>query len=324
MIRKVLRRLNRTVRVLRWSRAPVILMYHRVSDISIDPWDMAVHPLRFAEQIDALKRTRRVVHLKDLAQAEAGRLSCDKPIAAVTFDDGYSDVYRNARNILHRHDCPMTLFVTTGAIDSEREFWWDALTRVFLETSTLPEDLTVTVATKTLQWRVPPADDRIGRNKIYREVWACLRELPHEIQDQCISKIAHWAGCDIIARQEHRPMTREEMQGISDELISIGAHTVNHPALSSHSFEAQYREIAGSRTACEALSGCLVDTFAYPFGDYDDRTILAVRRAGFKYAYTSHGDVVRPGADPMRLPRVHVANWDGDVFLRKLVSGSWL
>src|SRR5260370_34836696 len=46
----------------RWIRstAPIILMYHRVADISIDPWGLAVHPRRFEEQIDSLTRTRRV------------------------------------------------------------------------------------------------------------------------------------------------------------------------------------------------------------------------------------------------------------------------
>jgi peptidoglycan/xylan/chitin deacetylase (PgdA/CDA1 family) len=217
----------------------------------------------------------------------------------------------------------MTLFVATGAIGSDSEFWWDALTRVFLETPSLPVELVMKIAKKHIRLRVPPAADKIGRNKVYHEVWASLREHPHEVQNQCIMEISSWAGCEITARPNYRAMTREEVQKISDGLISIGAHTINHPALPAHSLETQYREIVGSRSECEALTGCSVDAFAYPFGDYDDRTLSAVRRAGFKYAYTSHGGVVERGADPLHLPRLQIGNWDGDEFLRKLASGSF-
>ena len=89
MALQTLRRLRRLIKRQALSASPIILMYHRVADIKVDPWGLAVHPDRFDQQIDALTRFRRVVHLHDLIEAERSRTSGDKALAAVTFDDGY-------------------------------------------------------------------------------------------------------------------------------------------------------------------------------------------------------------------------------------------
>ena len=306
----------------RWIRgtAPIILMYHRVADLAIDPWGLAVRPARFEEQIDTLTRSRRVVHLHELLKAEECRSSRDKPLAAVTFDDGYHDVYTNARGILRLYDCPMTLFVTTGAIGATHEFWWDAISRIFLETELLPPSITFSTAGKTCHWSVPPFDESSGREKIFYEIWADLRRMPYDAQMRHVEELGRWAGCDLTARQSHRAMTREEVRNISDGLVVIGAHTVTHPTLPAHLYETQYYEIAESRRVCEELIGSPVNAFAYPFGDRDDATVSAVRQAGFALACTVDAGVVRPGTDPIRLPRIYVGDWNGDEFQKRLAE----
>ena len=320
MIPETLRRLRRFVdrRVL--GTAPIILMYHRVADIPADPWGLAVHPARFEEQIDALTRARRVVHLHDLIEAEQSRTSRDKPLAAVTFDDGYHDVYSNARRILRRYDCPMTLFLTTGAIGTAQEFWWDAICRIFLEIEFLPPNLSFEVAGKARHWSVPAFDQKSSREKIFYEIWAELRQRPYEAQMGGVDELGRWAGCSLVARESHRAMTKKEVRDISDGLVAIGAHTVTHPTLPAHRYENQYYEIAESRRICEELIDSPVNAFAYPFGDHDDVTVAAVRQAGFSWACTVNAGVVRRGTDPTRLPRLFIGDWDGDEFQKRLAG----
>jgi peptidoglycan/xylan/chitin deacetylase (PgdA/CDA1 family) len=320
MMPEALRRLKRFIDRRVFGTAPIILMYHRVADIPVDPWGLAVHPLRFEEQIDVLTRARRVVHLHDLIKAEQGRSSRDKPLAAVTFDDGYHDVYSNARRILRRYDCPMTLFVTTGAIGTAREFWWDTICRIFLETEFLPSNLSFEVAGETRHWPIPPFDKKSGREEIVYEIWAELRPRPHDAQMRGVGKLGQWAGCSLVAREAHRAMTKEEVREISDGLVVIGAHTVTHPTLPAHRYEDQYREIVESRRVCEELVDGPVNAFAYPFGDHDDATVSAVRKAGFSWACTVNPGFIRPGTDPIRLPRLYVGDWDGDEFQKRLAE----
>jgi peptidoglycan/xylan/chitin deacetylase (PgdA/CDA1 family) len=320
MIRRATRRLRRLTDRWLHSKAPIVLMYHRVADIAIDPWGLAVHPARFEEQIDVLTRQRRVVHLHELLEAEERRASRDKALAAVTFDDGYHDVYLNARGILGRYDCPMTLFVTTSAIGATREFWWDSISRIFLETVSLPPSLPFRVAGKTLQLSIPPFDQRKGREDIFYTIWSDLRKMPHQVQMAHVEELAQWAGCDLTARQSHRAMTKEEVRKISDGLVVVGAHTVTHPTLPAHLYETQYYEIAESRRVCEELVGGPVGAFAYPFGDHDDATLSAVRQAGFALACTVNAGVVRPGTDPIRLPRLYIGDWSADEFQKRLAE----
>jgi peptidoglycan/xylan/chitin deacetylase (PgdA/CDA1 family) len=320
MMSAALQALRRFIDCRVHSTAPIILMYHRVVDIPIDPWELAVHPARFEEQIDVLTRVRRVVHLHDLIAAEQSRSWRDKPLAAVTFDDGYHDVYSNARGILRRHDCPMTLFVTTGAIGSAREFWWDEICRIFLETEFLPRNLSLEVGGKTRHWSVPAFDQKSGRNEIFYEIWAELRQRPYDVQMRNVAELAQWAGCSLVARDLHRAMTKEEVRGISDGLVAIGAHTITHPTLPAHRYENQYHEIAESRRVCEELIDGPVSAFAYPFGDHDDATVSAVREAGFSWACTVNAGIVKPGTDPIRLPRLFIGDWDGDEFQKRLAE----
>ena len=45
---------------------------------------------------------------------------------AITFDDGYLDVYQNAYPLLKAYNIPATLFITTGVIGNECKYlWWD-------------------------------------------------------------------------------------------------------------------------------------------------------------------------------------------------------
>jgi peptidoglycan/xylan/chitin deacetylase (PgdA/CDA1 family) len=320
MIQRAAQRLKFLTSRLMRGTAPIILMYHRVADIAVDPWGLAVHPARFEEQIDALTRDRRVVHLHELLKVEECRSSRDKPLAAVTFDDGYHDVYANARGILGHYDCPMTLFVTTGAIGATREFWWDAISRIFLETEVLPPSITFSTPGKTCHLPVPPLDQRSGREKIFYEIWADVRRMPYDEQTSRVEELGRWAGCNLTARPSHRALTREEVRNIADGLVMVGAHTVTHPTLPAHPYETQCYEITESRRVCEELIGSPVRAFAYPFGDYDDATVSAVRQAGLALACTVDAGAVRPGTDPLRLPRINVGDWNGDEFQKRLAE----
>ena len=156
---RALRKLRRVARHFVERERPVILMYHRVARVAHDPWQLAISPDRFAEQIEALVQLRRVVPLRWLA-AELAQGPCfPEKVAAVTFDDGYADVFAEARPILERYGCPATVFLVTGVIGKSFAFWWDELSRIILETPLLPTELEIEIAGRVHRWRT---DERVG------------------------------------------------------------------------------------------------------------------------------------------------------------------
>ena len=98
------------------KRPVVVLCYHRVSDEYQDSLSVGVD--QFKRQMSLLKSQCDVVSLSELVKEKPGQST--KPLAVVTFDDGYLDNYKNAFPVLKDLDLPATFFICTGIIGTEK------------------------------------------------------------------------------------------------------------------------------------------------------------------------------------------------------------
>lgn len=62
------------------------------------------------------------------------------------------------------------------------------------------------------------------------------------------------------------------------------------------------------------------DAFAYPYGDYNDNCVEAVRDAGFKCAVTTEYGRAKPGDNPLLLPRIRMSRGQSLESFKKLVE----
>ena len=85
--------------------------------------------------------------------------------------------------------------------------------------------------------------------------------------------------------------------------IVFGSHARTHRRLTECGPQELREEVSGSKKRIEDEIGRAVRHFAYPYGVHDERTVDAVREAGYATACTTQKGSVRPGADPLRLPR---------------------
>lgn len=104
------------------SQRVSILCYHRVNDEFRDNVTLGID--HFDRQIALIKRTYNVVRAKDIVTGDIDR-SSERPIVAVSFDDGYLDNYENAVPILKKHKVPAIFFVSTGIVGTDRGFEHD-------------------------------------------------------------------------------------------------------------------------------------------------------------------------------------------------------
>lgn len=83
-------------------------------------------------------------------------------------------------------------------------------------------------------------------------------------------------------------------------LITVGAHSMNHPALGRMPLEVQRSEVAQSRARLAEWLGTPPRWFAYPFGeggsDFTDETESCVREAGFDDAFATGEAFTMPAA----------------------------
>ena len=120
-------------------------------------------------------------------------------------------------------------------------------------------------------------------------------------------------------------MTIDELKKIaSHPLVTIQSHTVNHPILTNLSMESLEKELSESRHVLEEMVGYSVNVFSYPNGDVGQREIEALKKAGYRFAFTTEAlpfDVEHH--NPYLLPRMAM-NMNGGKYdnLAKLV-GIW-
>jgi peptidoglycan/xylan/chitin deacetylase (PgdA/CDA1 family) len=295
-------------------------MYHRIAEPAADPWELAVSPANFEAQMAWLKRHRTVLPLQEFEALRAqGRLPRDA--VAVTFDDGYACNALVAAPIAAAHEAPITIFLTTGAVSGETEFWWDDLERIVssaggsrLEASIAGEDFTFDLG--------EPGQGLTGpRAEAYTTLWKALRPLDTLGRRSAIRTLAEQCGVGTTGRAEYRAMTHAEIGALAKSpWVSFGAHSVNHPPLSELTPAEQRAEIETSRDACAELTGQTPSMFAYPYGDYSDETVQLVRQAGFKLAVTTDPGVVSGGSEGLRLPRVQVGDWPEARFAQLFAS----
>ena len=317
----------------------IILLYHRVIELSSDPQWLCASPSQFAEQLDVLRRHYYPLHLTELCQRlEKGKVP--RKAVVVTFDDGYADNLYYAKPLLEKFDIPATVFVTTEKIDKQDEFWWEELERYLLQSEMLPESLSVTVSGKVYSWvlngereQVLPAGQRWNvtmdsypapQHRVYRELAPLLRDLSNEARESILQQLARWANVPRRARDTHRTLRPDEIVQLNaGGLVEIGAHTVTHSVLSQQSPQTQRWEFENSKKKLESILGHAVTTFAYPFGgrgDYNLETVASVERAGFSCACSNFPGWGVPGVSLYELPRYLVRDWNGNDFSRQLAE----
>lgn len=108
---------------------------------------------------------------------------------------------------------------------------------------------------------------------------------------------------------------------LRDHRVVFGSHTKTHPFLSKLSTSEIEDELFGSKTALEKKMGFPVELFCYPYGDYDDRVVTTVKKAGYLGAATMNRGFIRIGDDPFEIRRLFVRlNTHPLLFMIKLHS----
>jgi peptidoglycan/xylan/chitin deacetylase (PgdA/CDA1 family) len=85
--------------------------------------------------------------------------------------------------------------------------------------------------------------------------------------------------------------------------VSFGSHSRTHPFLSGLSSETAKDEIYNSKAHLEERLQLPVDSFCYPYGDYDARAVEMVKGAGYTLAVTTKRGLVHKGSDRYEMRR---------------------
>lgn len=256
-----------------------ILVYHRIGNDG-DAYVPATSAIGFEHQMRCIREHFHPMSLTDLLAA-ADRREIPARAIAVTFDDGYEEVFTYASPIIRRYQIPATVYLATGLIDDGRPMWNDRIGFAIRATSCAEID--------PLPGLGPlPLHTPQQRQSALHQTLEALKPRPPVERDALTSEIVRMLK---VATDDGPRMLRwEQVAEMRAAGIEFGAHTVHHPILSCLSPEEAWREIADSKRVIEEHLQTPVRHFAYPNGtaqDFDDTTQRLVERAGFSSAVST-------------------------------------
>jgi peptidoglycan/xylan/chitin deacetylase (PgdA/CDA1 family) len=287
-------RLDRLVAGVTGSdRGPLVLGYHRVvSEFRPDPTvslaSMDISLPMMEAQLEWVCRRYRIVSLDELGRTLDAGERFDRPVAAITIDDGYRDAYELAFPLLRRYGIPAAFFVVTDLVGSGRVPLHD---RLYYQ---LARGFAREGRVSRAAWRIlhslalPPARrERIERaDKPYDALQAILETMRHDDARQLTDEMEADAPLPAMIAERFRCVTWEMVRSLAAAGMTIGSHTRSHTFLNREGPAAVEEELAGSRHRLEAELGIPALHFAYPAGQFNASAVRAVAAAGYRYAYT--------------------------------------
>jgi peptidoglycan/xylan/chitin deacetylase (PgdA/CDA1 family) len=237
--------------------------------------------------------TRRGFELVSMDEA-AGRLASGRPVRpflAVTLDDGYRDNLVYALPVFRRHRCPFTVYIAPAITDGVAELWWDGLEQVIARSARIEGEIggqTFALDTAT--------DDQ--RDAAWRRLYWPVRNLPQHAQRRWIRGFCGRHGFDLDAWCRSEAMSWDEVRQIAaDPLCTIGAHTINHYAVSQLEAADALGEMRASADRIAAELGARPRHLAFPYGDEGSaasRDFRLAAEAGFTTAVTTRKGMLFP------------------------------
>jgi peptidoglycan/xylan/chitin deacetylase (PgdA/CDA1 family) len=286
-----------TQRFARETHQPLILGYHRV----VEDYErvarttipsMLISVAMLERHLDRIGRDFEFVGLDEIGRHLDEGKPFTRPVAAVTFDDGYSDFYEHAAPLLRRKGIPAAVFVVTDLVGESAWMVHDKLYHLVTKAfATWPhperrlfdllDDLDVPVA------GVRHAG---GMRSPMDAVSALLPGLPLSDIRNVMAGIEASVGNGFVDKP--RILSWPMVSELHRAGFTIGSHTRRHVSLPVEPPESAMAELVESKRVLEDRLGEPVLHFAYPGGQFTPAAVDAVAAAGYRFAYTAchHGD----------------------------------
>lgn len=277
---------------------PLVLMHHRVlprERCAAYPFASLALPTELFEAQVAWLAER--FELRTLSAAFDGSAPADRPVVALTFDDGYDDNYRLAAPILERHGARATFFVAADFVAGRAALWYD---RAAVALAALGDTQLASAAQQLCGSSPRSSGDAVA---------ACVEALKRLDGSEREEAIAGWesrSGARV--GEGFAAMTPEQVRELSARGHEIGGHSLSHALLPQCDDEQLARELDGARAELAMWCGRSIESLAYPDGAHDDRVVAAARRAGYRWACTTAPPARGASAEALRIGRIDITS----------------
>lgn len=273
-----------------------VLVFHKVPLVAdpLVPEDPDLSA--FIAVLEMVMEHFKIVPLGDVVtQHLAGTLPNNA--ACLTFDDGYADWAEGLVPVLLQRNAHATFFVTTGQL-AGMPMWHERVIGAVRHSVSKELDLGhMGLSTFSLD-TLPDKRQAVMRLQDH------LKYQPLNLRDAWLDQLEVSCG---VKMSSVPVLSASGLRALHNKGLAIGSHTTNHPILTTATPGEVIEEIGRSREQLEAVIGGKVDSFAYPNGrpttDFSPDHVALVKSAGYRYAVTTRGGVLRQETDPYLIPR---------------------
>lgn len=251
-----------------------------------------------------LKRQYTLIQLDDYLQLDSKKLQLDSKkfarrdrFACLTFDDGWQDNYLYALPILKAHRAPASIYLATGHIGNNKQFWWQTLGDAFAETLRHPDkSILLQALLKDYGQNTEPADADA--------LILMARAMPPEQRESLATALD-----SLCETHNSVGLNWEQAKYLTDTgLIRFGAQSVSHLPLSSLSDANMGDDIAQSRhILLQHPEIRFNNLFCYPHGVCNESAIRLAKENGYDGALSTFPSYAsRQPRERFRLPRLNI------------------
>lgn len=230
----------------------------------------------------------------------------ERRFVCFTFDHACRDFARHAYPLFQRRKLPLTLYVATDYASGWGELWWLALEEVIARADEIE------LCRQGGLWHLPMRTAQ-EKQHAFEQIYEWLRSIDEARQRQVIRALADTYDIDMSAACHEQMMGWDEIRGLAaDPLVTIGARSKAHYAISKLGPEKALSEMEGSADIIEDRLGTRPIHFSFPYGDETAaraRDFALAKEAGFKTAVTARKGMLFPAHRRYltALPRVPLA-----------------
>jgi len=315
--------------LLRLIRSPRILLYHGITEgnsvFGIENYRKKFIPQEdFLRQIQFLKKNFKIVSLENLVKTLFHSPKQAEGMLAVTFDDGYQNVYRVAWPILKKYNIPFTVFLTTDFIEKQKPLWVDRLEYAIgrnkkdklklrgkgfdfdLPLDSPEEKMNADSKIRTFGKLIPESEKQILINQVVKE---CEADLTNHISEE----------------PNYRPLNWNEIsEMVNSGLATMASHTKNHAIAIRVPSEEFEKDVLESKSIIEDRLRMKCSIFAYPNGkkeDFSEKTTEILKKQGFKIALTTEMEFLSNKSNPLMLSRLTMDETQDQKMFLVTISG---
>lgn len=264
----------------------VILMLHRVVKTRsiIDDNRMLEITPDFLEQTIKYYKSKDFyfASLDDVYQIQHSQKKNERPYVCFTFDDGFRDNLTLAYPIFKKYNVPFTIYVATAFPDRTVFVWWYWLEYLILQCNKLHVSKNDILHLNTIR----------EKNEVYSYIKSLIRKLPNE---QSRLYVEHLFKINSLKMDNEVSLLdwNDILELHKSNICCFASHGISHTSLVGLDDTSLMIELKQSKQILEKRIGSIINHFAYPFGEMNERVAVAVKECGYLSAVQIEGGMQR-------------------------------